>query len=311
MSLPTHSQLEALINRVKHGISTVELVHAPHNRWPYHRERPSTPPLKISVLDSSFNPPTRAHLALASLPPQHHAPDSSYSDFDARILVLSVRNVDKGLKPSDATYAQRLEMMIRLATDLQTSSQTDNRDANVGVAIIDEPTFVGKARILTDFLQQRTSSLSAPSPDFVVPTAYGTPTPSLELTFLVGMDTLDRILAPRYYPSLSDMRTYLKAFMATSRLVCARRVIPGELRARTDEKEKEIESRAHQYMDLERLAIVDLEGDIESYSSSEVRRRIGEGDQELWRTMVTGSIAEYIVAQGLYQPGDATSAAHH
>lgn len=107
-------------------------------------------PLRISILDSSFNPPTRAHLALAqSKPPkrifvpgterqsnvssttvkprrpsagsgdavvtQERKPEYNEDDYDARLLLLSVRNVDKTLKPGDATFVQRVEMMSQLA----------------------------------------------------------------------------------------------------------------------------------------------------------------------------------------------------
>ena len=94
--------------------------------------------LHISVLDASFNPPTLAHLALAnSLPPQ--TSPGYPPDFDARLLLLSVRNADKQLKPTDATYEQRIEMLVLLAHDLARSSARSVPDAapheaNVAVA---------------------------------------------------------------------------------------------------------------------------------------------------------------------------------
>ena len=106
------------------------------------------------MLDSSFNPPTRAHLALAqSKPPSRLKPTvtgtsgvpapfidirrfrgtetaidrdegkvnkngDSDEDYDARLLLLSIRNADKILKTSDASYSQRLEMMYLLAHEV-------------------------------------------------------------------------------------------------------------------------------------------------------------------------------------------------
>jgi nicotinamide-nucleotide adenylyltransferase len=290
-------QLETLLSRVKQGLSAVELAHIPHNRWPYSPGNLPNSRLKLSVLDSSFNPPTRAHLALASLPPHDIA--STRRDFDARLLLLSVRNADKGLQSTDATYAQRLEMMIRLAEDVGRSSRGDTTHSNVAVAIIDEPTFVGKAHILGDFLRQRISSIQSS-------TAVSTEAPenasicSPELTFIVGMDTLERILAPRYYPSSLQMRNCLKGFMATSRLICSRRTIPGQ--SNHEEKEEEVLSLARDYLDMERLEVVDLEAELQTYSSSEVRRRIGDGDTLIWKTMVTSNVAEFITNRGLYLP---------
>ena len=95
-------------------------------------------PIKISVLDSSFNPPTKAHLALASSPPPRSKQNTLLSPqwaergqdegsffkdiitganstdlreretYDAHMLLLSVTNADKKLKHGDATYLQRL-----------------------------------------------------------------------------------------------------------------------------------------------------------------------------------------------------------
>ncbi|KAI0783945.1 hypothetical protein BC629DRAFT_1628786 [Irpex lacteus] len=148
MSIPSRSQLETLLERVKRGESPLELVHTPHESWPYPRVTPSGPRFSISILDSSFNPPTRAHLALASLTSNTKSMSTPDRDFDARLLLLSVRNADKGLKPTDATYVQRLEMMIRLARDIYSPVPQGEHNANTAVAIIDEPTFVGRPESL-------------------------------------------------------------------------------------------------------------------------------------------------------------------
>ena len=112
------STFAALLQRVQKGLSAIELVYTPYPRWPLP-PAPTlapAPTLRVSVLDSSFNPPTLAHLALASLPPPSPAssgssptapaPDTAVphhgEDFDARLLLLSVRNADKRLKPGDA-----------------------------------------------------------------------------------------------------------------------------------------------------------------------------------------------------------------
>ncbi|KZT01369.1 uncharacterized protein LAESUDRAFT_731208 [Laetiporus sulphureus 93-53] len=161
-------------------------------------------PLRISVLDASFNPPTLAHLALANAPCPYPIVSASATardvhDYDAKLLLLSVRNADKHLKPGDAGYIQRLEMMTLLAKDIIRArirdDHTSDLDApavphdNVAVAIIDEPTFVGKSRALLQYLRQRVSFLVHSSP--VALQSQGMPdampdhvTP--QLTFLLG-----------------------------------------------------------------------------------------------------------------------------
>lgn len=321
--------LENLIQRLKQGLSAVELVHVPHDRWPLPRQAADAHKrLRISVLDSSFNPPTRAHLALASVPASvissEHTDVSDTADFDARLLLLSVRNADKALKPHDATYAQRLEMMVLLAKDVA-PSQSHNpsasatasteaspvADPNVAVAIIDEPTFVGKSRVLNTFLRTRLAALargdSADTPGHASPP---TPLPFSvsppELTFVVGTDTLERILAARYYASEADMRAALRRFLSPAgdgaRLVCARRVTPGAREA-DGERERRVDALVREYVEPGRVHMVDIGEAVESFSSSEVRQRVAHGDP-LWTQMVTASIAEYIKREELYVPSD-------
>ncbi|KIP11078.1 hypothetical protein PHLGIDRAFT_114979 [Phlebiopsis gigantea 11061_1 CR5-6] len=272
------AELDALIHRVRQGLSTVELVYTPHARWPLPpRDREPPRQLRVSVLDSSFNPPTLAHLALARLSPP--------GAFNARLLLLSVRNADKSLKAGDATYAQRLQMMTLLA---QEASADD-----AAVAIADEPTFVGKSRTLQAYLQHRLSAL-APS--------AGVRPPVPELTFVVGIDTLERILAVRYYASEDNMRRALRGFLSpsgdASRLLCARRVTPDSLET-SDDRERRVAAEVGKYLEPGCVEMVDIGGDVESYSSSEVRQRIAEGDS-LWTQMVPSPVAEYIRTQGLY-----------
>ncbi|KAF7791744.1 hypothetical protein EIP86_002768 [Pleurotus ostreatoroseus] len=346
--------IETLIHRLRTGISTAELVHVPHDRWPLSRAsvqstRQESRALKIAVLDSSFNPPTLAHRALASVslsqppynvthaPPDLGLPSASVasgpsSGFDARLLLLSVRNADKALKPGDATYTQRLQMMTLLAQDimveweraqLANSEGPDGKD-NVAVAIIDEPTFVGKSRILHRFFQSRLSYVRALHRDaektesapivnnreesFASSSATYAPHP--QMSFVVGIDTLERILSPRYYSSEDAMRDSLRQFLSSdgdsSHLVCARRIMPGQLQS-PNEREEEMWRIVYKYIDSGSVTMVDIGEKIQEFSSSEVRERIRiAADDMLWKSMVTDSVAEFIEREGLYLDLDAT-----
>ncbi|KAJ3552526.1 hypothetical protein NM688_g4106 [Phlebia brevispora] len=331
--------IETLISRLKSGGSTVELVHTPHDRWPLASPRSAalrlqSSPVRVAVLDSSFNPPTLAHRALAGISSPHTggSDQSSQPDsrgFDARLLLLSVRNADKALKPTDATYAQRLEMMILLAKDIMASASSpldpghsphvDGRD-NIAVGIIDEPTFVGKSRILRDFLQNRISRLCSAVHDsntndaedrgfserhLELAASSGVPRP--QLTFVVGIDTLERILSPRYYSSEANMREVLRQFLSPtgdgSHLICARRVTPGLL-ASANERELNMWRIAEEYIDPKWVTMVDIGDRIQAFSSSEVRERIGSRVQDdLWKDMVIEDVAAYIEKEKLYTDG--------
>ncbi|KAL1940308.1 hypothetical protein VTO73DRAFT_9260 [Trametes versicolor] len=308
-----------LLQRIHKGLSTIEIVHTSHPRWPLPSHSATlAPAVHISVLDSSFNPPTLAHLALANTlppPPTDVPPEGAPNEFDARLLLLSVRNADKQLKPGDAAYEQRTEMMILLARDLARTharsvpaAEADvhglpgaeaeaEHEPNVAVAIIDEPTFVGKSAILHDFLTSRIAALLGPA-------APSTPIlPSPKLTFLMGTDTVTRLFAPRYYASEAAMHTALHRFFSPdgddSRIVCARRASQGVPRAEEERVEVEMAAFVRTIIPFERLAFVDIGEREATYSSSQVRELRAKGD-ERWKEMATPAVAEYIVANDLY-----------
>ncbi|KAI0749712.1 Nucleotidylyl transferase [Daedaleopsis nitida] len=306
----------ALLQRVQRGLSTVELIHTSHPRWPLPPTPHLAPTLQISVLDSSFNPPTLAHLALANLRPSPStAPlaspansggtDATEGDFDARLLLLSVRNADKQLKPGDATFEQRMEMMVLLAQDLSDPSSPyveTTREPNIAVAIIDEPTFVRKSDFLLDFLRKRILQLS--SAGVALPTPSTRP-PIPKLTFLMGTDTIVRLFAPRYYADERAMTDALHHFLSPaendSRVICARRSSKSMSGQAEQEVEVHLPELLHDVAPTDRVTFVDI-GEREcAYSSSEVRERLASHDQQ-WKDMVTSRVAEYIIQSNLYYP---------
>ena len=331
------------LERIRQGLSTVEVPSVPHNRWPLPSS--SSPPhqsshLNISVLDSSFNPPTLAHLALANIHFSaafrctHNPQTPDCCRFHAKLLLLSVRNADKSMKPGDANYDQRVDMMARLAHDVKNDTTPDHDDmdtfisnegrkrnygyrtSNTAVALIDEPTFVGKARILLDFFHKRLSSMTSsnsvsamtsdsPPNDNEALLTRDSRTILPELTFIVGIDTLERLFAPRYYLSEEDMHERLSHFLSPDgdncRVICARRVTPGLDAVSEDERERKVSEAAKSFIDSNRIALVDIADEVRSLSSSETRAAI-LADPRHWTTTVTPSVAEYITQQNLYSP---------
>lgn len=312
-----------LLQKIQRHESAIELVYVSHERWPLPvRPQPQAKPdaIHISVLDSSFNPPTHAHLALAnSLPVRHTTksglpdsdlPSAAALDYDAKLLLLSVRNVDKALKPADATYEQRLEMMYLLSKHISASSgpshfpggTSESGYANVAIAIIDEPTFVGKAAVLRHFLRARMTGLyTAVDEKDTTPASDEISIPSARLVFLIGFDTLVRLLAPRYYGSEAAMMDALRLFFSPegddSYVVCARRTSAEVERTVQEELEARTLSAAEEFVEKERIALINIGAD--EISSSEVRAKIAMKD-ETWKRLVTASIANYIIENRLY-----------
>ncbi|KAG6334485.1 hypothetical protein ID866_4596 [Astraeus odoratus] len=306
-----------LLQKLQRRASSFELVYTPHEHWPYRPDgmyRHPTRPLRISVLDSSFNPPTLAHLALISSRPPRRSQDiadevSAPEDYDARLLLFSTHNADKSLKPGDASFVQRLEMMYLLsrsmssddaATDQPSPLTPSHISDTVAVAIIDEPTFVGKSAVLLSSLREKLASLHSLSAN---DSAAGAMVPPTKLTFLLGFDTLERIFSPRYYTSREDMMQRLRHFLSPEGqncdVICARRERASvSVQASSAEAEGVLDI-SNEFIVSERIHLIDI-GEVEqTFSSTLVRAAVAAGD-DYWRQMVAQPVADYIIQNELY-----------
>jgi len=168
---------------------------------------------------------------------------------------------------------------------------------NIAVAAIDEPTFVGKSRILRTIIEQRLPSVR----------------PSFHLYFLLGWDTLIRLFDPRFYHDDSvEMNRVLRRFFAdeeengdASRITCARRP--------SSSSDVEAESRFMQsdavkeYVASGEILMIDLPTEVRDISSTKVRnmmKNLGKctpRDQDgLLGDLVSTEVAKYISEKGLY-----------
>ena len=95
--------------------------------WPFSVDRPAstTRPTRIAVLDSSFNPPTRAHYHLLKA--------ASRVGCDAVLLLLATNNVDKG--QTGAGAIERLEMMEAMALDAIRNEKDDPAVRHMAVGL--------------------------------------------------------------------------------------------------------------------------------------------------------------------------------
>ncbi|KAI9439788.1 Nucleotidylyl transferase [Lactarius indigo] len=262
--------VSAAIARLQRGVTKVEFIHKPYSGWPYPRPGPQAltglpvatgvSAFRVAILDSSFNPPTLAHRALSLLP-------AAASPAEARLLLLSVRNADKTPRPGDASPSQRVEMMVRLACDI-----------NAAVALVDAPAFIHKAERLRTALPA-----------------------GAQLAFIQGIDTLERFLAPRYYDDGSPeaMDAALRQFFAPdgsdARVICARRT----MKLAGPRKETVTLEAAEEWVRVDRVFIADIDDELQTFSSSEVRAKILARDDS-WCRMVPNYIAQYIEEQKLY-----------
>ena len=289
------------------------LVYASHARWPLPRQSTSESPkalLQISVVDSSFNPPHAAHLALA----QH-------GRHDAHLLALTIANPDKGSIDEDAVTT-RLEMMRAVAKDLERrAAAPDGRPewGNVAVAVLQAPTFVQKSEMLRKDLDALAQA-QAENESVSVRLTFGvgqclrrsfplnrktTPRTVLTLPSTPGYDTLIRIFAPRYYqPPNPGLHTSMEALLARddSRIACARRgdVSPADERAfLTSDEVREWAERGK----IDMFDIPDTQ--VQGISSTAIRAAAGEGRwDDVTRSVPIPEVVEIMRSKQLYRRED-------
>lgn len=176
-----------------------------------HSVRPTgsvQPPKTLYILDSSFNPPSVAHMSLATSALNRH--DSKTTQPCYLLLLFSTHNADKA--PSPASFEHRLAMMTLFAEDLQSAIQrtanqspSPREDISIDIGLTKAPYYTDK-----------TAAISTAQPN---------PYPSKPIhVHLIGFDTVTRLLASKYYPDhqppLSALSPYFEGghkFLVTIR----------------------------------------------------------------------------------------------
>ncbi|KAF8950609.1 hypothetical protein BGZ46_004414 [Entomortierella lignicola] len=162
------------------------------NSWPFTTDRPASVsrPTRIAVLDSSFNPPTKAHYQLLKA--------AVRSGCDAILLLLATNNVDKG--QTGAGAIERLEMMEAVAMDSISDEKENSALCQIAVGLTIYARFMDKAQPILD--------------------RY--PANTVQLSWIMGHDTMTRLFDPKYY---KDVHTDMAPFFEQCDVICSSR--PG------------------------------------------------------------------------------------
>ncbi|KAK0388047.1 hypothetical protein NLU13_4291 [Sarocladium strictum] len=242
-------------------------------------------PERLVVLDSSFNPPTRAHAAMLRSAVAASSKSIDKDEGTTRVLLLlAVRNADKA--PQPAAFPSRLGMMERFGRELREWDEGTGITIDIGVTT--EPYFHDKAQAIQ-------------SSGF-----YGN-SKQPEQVFLAGFDTLVRIFDPKYYADGGGMQTALGPFFENSRLRVTLRANDdwgsadeqrAWVRSLEEEGKENIEERGGRKEWLDRIDLVDgVEG--EAVSSSRVRQAVKLGRDV--NGMVGEQVKRWIEEEGLYR----------
>ncbi|KAG7880574.1 hypothetical protein KL937_002136 [Ogataea polymorpha] len=235
---------------------------------------------RILVLDSSFNPPHKGHLSLVAKSLTHKLGDEStvHSSVNSRsvLLVLSVKNADK--QPQPAKFEDRLKMMYYLAQEI-----TDQFGVSCAIGITNCSLFVDKALTLEEYFKREYTN-------------------HLRFTFLLGYDTLVRLLAPKYYEPRS-LQEALGGFFDTSDcFVLTRNDGSHPLESQMQYLERMNKGMVADTLPTwaEKIFLVQGDAHTDNLSSSSIRKLIQSGDNS-WITKTTPNIASFITKEHPYE----------
>jgi nicotinamide-nucleotide adenylyltransferase len=248
-------------------------------------------PKKLIILDSSFNPPTLAHLHIAS-----SALEDENDDRAPRRLLLLLATINADKPPKPAPFEHRLVMMTCLAQELLDSQKGrvgGMADLAIDVGMIKFPYFVDKSAAIlhSGIYQSVASAKEAP----------------IEQIHLVGFDTLTRLFDPKYYPpshTLSPLRDLFRhhRIRATYR--------PDDGWGGKEEQDSYPVGIANGKLDdlggrrewAERITMVrgPDTGD-EAISSTRARQAAKEGDEKALRALCPKNVADWVLQEMLYR----------
>ncbi|KAJ4311863.1 hypothetical protein N0V94_007738 [Neodidymelliopsis sp. IMI 364377] len=154
----------------------------------------NTQPSTLYILDSSFNPPSTAHLSLVTSALKQPA-QSEHRPYRL-LLLFSTQNADKA--PSPASFVQRIALMTAFAEDFsrilkKSSAGSDLANLSIDIGLTKEPYYSDKSVAIRD----------------TTPPFYSSNPIHVHLT---GYDTLIRFCNPKYYPEYDPPLSALEPF---------------------------------------------------------------------------------------------------
>lgn len=307
--------------------NSFNLIYLSNSNWPLSTSTStSKSPIKIinlSILDSSFNPPHKAHLNLTNLTKNNNK-NNKESTINSILLILSIKNVDKELKFGfDANYEQRLEMIRLMALKIKNQGKNSlaegsklavEEEDSVAVVCINEPSFVGKSKLIKSEVEKLLKENIKEGDEIPIVRLcfsqgkfsffYLSTSSNLTLNFNqpLGWDTLIRFFDPKYYqPPSASIQSSLSSFfnIDKSTIVCARR---GDI---SPEQEEEFLNSEFVKEWKDKVTMIDLDEEFRNVSSTEVREIIGrengvERDKLLDKVLLKG-VREIIDRDELYK----------
>jgi nicotinamide-nucleotide adenylyltransferase len=287
----------------------------------------------LYVLDSSFNPPSKAHSSLVKTALKSYPSTSEKRDQNFRVLfLLATVNADKKPKPAD--FEDRTVMMALAAEDLRlsfasASSSEDLEDSETYAPIID----IGITKL--PYFVDKASSIESSNIYHHPDQEHGV----VEQVHLTGFDTLLRIFTPKYYPDHNPPLSALEPFLKYHRVKATIRVdsdspsenlkdaqktqsssspsggdVEDPLNFSTTTGQKnylkgikngslEKEGMKKEWAEQVEL-VIDESGEAEGVSSTRVRNAVQDGNWDAVTQLVGPNVGQWIKDKRLYLEGD-------
>lgn len=300
MSSPTHNlhssnemrdlrAIQRSLQAFASSSQTIEILRTVPPAPPKHSSSPKT----LYILDSSFNPPTRAHLRICTSALLH---DRSKAESKRLLLLLATQNADKAPKP--VAFEQRLVMMSIFAEEMvkEMAAESGREGVVVEVGVTKKARFVDKARVIEE------------CGDYSSIDDEGWRKP-IEQVHLTGFDTLVRFLDIKYYPPDHTLAP-LEGLFEKHRVRVTRRT--GDGWGGRDEQDEyiwklqngQMEDKGGKRQWAERIELVEgrKEGE-EIVSSTKVREVSKKRDEVELMKLVTEGVGRWIFDEKLYVDG--------
>jgi nicotinamide-nucleotide adenylyltransferase len=243
-----------------------------------------SPTETLYVLDSSFNPPSRGHMQIATSALQYDGGANPHR----LLLLFATQNADKAPKP--ASFEDRLVMMTLFAQELQyefRGSLKGGRPA-VDIGVTKLPYYHDKALAMDE------SGVYNGQPQQV---------------HLIGFDSLTRIFNAKYYPP-SHTFAPLEPFLNKHRLRVTYRT--DDQWGGRDEQRKYVKDIADGKRENEgakrewgsKIELVEGKADGEEVVSSTHARKAAKEDPRSLGKYVMRTVQDWILSEKLYLEGD-------
>ena len=249
-------------------------------------------PKTLFILDSSFNPPSIAHQALAMSALEKGSSDR-FSQPHRLLLLFATMNADKA--PSAASFDQRLTLMTIFAADLLRNLKANADDyllpAAVDIGVTTVPYYTDKSAAIE-------SEGARWYPD------------QPKHTHLVGFDTLTRFFAAKYYPKFDPPFSALNPYFDAGHGLRVTLRPDDEFGSIDDQRafvkrlgdgELEKDGGRREWAKQVELVEPNARGGV---SSTKVRKAAKNADWGVVEELCTPGVAAYVKSEGLYQDDD-------